>query len=109
MDNGQPYGTILGAETERADGRRLRIVQARPAVPAPPQVMLVGTSAVAVFGIAAFTLPVARCCSRYPDTQAGSACGRHVAGSLPTSIVRAPSTRRSLSTASASLARPTAR
>lgn len=56
-DNGQPYGTILSAEKERADGRRLRIVQARPAVPEPVPVTLVGTSALAVFGIAAFTLP----------------------------------------------------
>jgi hypothetical protein len=33
VDNGQPYGTLLTADKERADGRRLRIVQARAALP----------------------------------------------------------------------------
>ena len=33
IDNGQPYGTLLTADKERTDGRRLRITQARPAVP----------------------------------------------------------------------------
>jgi hypothetical protein len=57
FDNGQPYGTLLTADKERADGRRLRVVQARPALPREVELLLLGTSAVAVLGIAAFTLP----------------------------------------------------
>lgn len=57
IDNGQPYGTLLSADKERTDGRRLRLVQARPTMPVELQLLLLGTSALAVLGIAAFTLP----------------------------------------------------
>jgi hypothetical protein len=57
FDNGQPYGTLLTADKERADGRRLRIVQARAALPREVELLLLGTSALAVLGIATFTLP----------------------------------------------------
>jgi hypothetical protein len=56
VDADQPYGTLLTADKERADGRRLRIVQARPALPREMELLLLGTSAVAVLGIATFTL-----------------------------------------------------
>lgn len=56
-NNSQPYGTLLSADKERIDGRRLRIVQARPSVPTEMQFLLLGVGAVAVLGIAAFTLP----------------------------------------------------
>lgn len=57
VDNGQPYGTMLTADKERADGRRLRLSQARPAVPVEITALLLLTSTLAVAGIAAFTLP----------------------------------------------------
>ena len=57
IDNGQPYGTLLAADKERSDGRRLRLVQARPTVPTELELLLLMTSALAVLGIAAFTLP----------------------------------------------------
>jgi hypothetical protein len=57
VDNGQPYGTLLTADKERADERRLRVVQARAALPREVELLLLGTSAVAVLGIATFTLP----------------------------------------------------
>lgn len=59
IDNGQPYGTLLSTDKERADGRRLRLAQSRPAVPSELQWLLLGTSALAVLAIATFTLPYA--------------------------------------------------
>jgi hypothetical protein len=55
--DGQPYGALLGADKERADARRLRFVQARPALPTEVSLLLLGTSALAIGAIAAFTLP----------------------------------------------------
>ncbi len=55
--NGQPYGTLLTTDKERAEGRRLRLVQAEPAVPEAIQLLLLAISATAILGIAAFTLP----------------------------------------------------
>lgn len=53
----QPYGTLLGIDKERQDGRRLRIVGARNSVPAEMQYLLLGLSILGVFAIATFTLP----------------------------------------------------
>ncbi|HYN30531.1 MAG TPA: hypothetical protein VES95_11805 [Dermatophilaceae bacterium] len=55
--DGQPYGALLGADKERLDGLRLRLSQARPAVPLQISLLLLGVSGVAIAGIAAFTLP----------------------------------------------------
>lgn len=53
----QPFGALLSVDKERLDGRRLRIVGARETIPMEVQILLLGLSALAVFGIAAFTLP----------------------------------------------------
>jgi hypothetical protein len=56
-DTGQPYGTLLGADRDRADARGKRVIEAEPAVPFSVRVLMVLVSAVALAAIAAFTLP----------------------------------------------------
>lgn len=55
--DGQPYGTLLATDKERAEGRRLRLVQAQPSVPEEIKLLLLVISAVAILAIATFTLP----------------------------------------------------
>jgi hypothetical protein len=56
-DTDQPYGTLLGADRDRADARGKRIIEAEPAVPFSVRLLMVLVSAVALAAIAAFTLP----------------------------------------------------
>jgi hypothetical protein len=53
----QPYGFLLSLDKDRLDARRLRVAEARPAVPVALGVLLLVVSAAAVGMIAAFTLP----------------------------------------------------
>jgi hypothetical protein len=56
-DTGQPFGTLLSADRDRADARGKRIVEAEPAVPFSVRLLMVLVSALALAAIATFTLP----------------------------------------------------
>ena len=56
-DTDQPYGTLLGAERDRANARGKRLIEAEPAVPFSVRLLMVLVSAVSLAAIAAFTLP----------------------------------------------------
>ncbi|MGI9616541.1 MAG: hypothetical protein ACR2QO_26730 [Acidimicrobiales bacterium] len=56
-DTDQPYGALLTAEKDRAEGRRKRITEADPSVPQPVTILMLLVSAAALTAIATFTLP----------------------------------------------------
>lgn len=56
VGDGQPYAALLAADKERGDQRRLRLAQARPAVPVEISALLLLVSGIAVLSISTFTL-----------------------------------------------------
>lgn len=55
--NGQPYGTILGVDKERAEARRKRLTEAQPTIPDGLMVLMLAIGCAAIFAVATFTLP----------------------------------------------------
>jgi hypothetical protein len=53
-------GATLAADRDRGEARSRRLTEARPAVPDPIKVVLVGAAATGVLALATFTLPLVR-------------------------------------------------